>query len=97
MIWHFSVEHKDAVQAKACRGCGGLAAVIGLQCTAGDQSPGTLFQGFGNEKFQLAGFVATECKAGLVVAFDQDTGSTQGLRKTREFLNRRGQMSKVKS
>jgi hypothetical protein len=64
-------QHQDAVHPAASRR-GGLATVVGLPGTRGDEGPGPLRLCFGHQELQLAGLVAAEGKAGLVVALDEE-------------------------
>ena len=66
-----------------------LAAMIGLQRPASNQSLCAPVARFRQEKFQFPSLVAAERKSGLVVAFDQQTWPAQSLRKTRECFNGR--------
>jgi hypothetical protein len=50
----------------------GQATVVGLPGTRGDEGPGPLRLCFGHQELQLAGLVAAEGKAGLVVALDEE-------------------------
>jgi hypothetical protein len=71
--------------------------VIRLHRPAGDQRLCALIARFGDEEFQFTGFVTAEGKSGLVVAFDEDTRSSQMVGKTREFLDRGWEVGEMES
>ena len=55
----------------------GLARVVGLRGTLGDQGVGTVLHRVGHQVFQLAGFVAAGGQAGAVIALDPELRSAQ--------------------
>src|SRR6185503_20019432 len=97
MFRHFTAKHKNTIKTKPRRGCGSLTAVIRLQRAARNKSLCALITCLRNEKFQFAGLVAAKGKSRLVVAFDEDTRTSQMVRKTRQFFDWCRQVSKVES
>jgi hypothetical protein len=66
--------------------------MIGLDGAGRDQHARTMLLGFGNEEFQLAGFVAAKGQARLVVTLHENARSAQYAGKTRQFLDWSRQM-----
>lgn len=68
----------DTAQAQLGRQGGGLAHMVGLDRTGGDQRIGALGQGIGGEVFELAQFVAAHGQGRGVVALDVDITAQPG-------------------
>ena len=78
------------MQAKptAGRQGGHLPAVVGLGRADRDQGFRAVGLRFGQQKFQLAGFIAAKSQAGLVIALDPQARAAQGRAQARHGFDR---------
>ena len=53
-------------------GSDGLAGMVRLHRTLGDEDIGSLFECFTDEEFKFSGFVASSGEPGTVITFDPD-------------------------
>jgi hypothetical protein len=73
----FSPQHEFALQTDpGCRSSR-LPAVIRLGCAQCQDCPGPMCKCIRHQEFQLTGFVSAEGQTGLIVAFDEDSGSSK--------------------
>jgi hypothetical protein len=91
----FARQDKDAVKTETGGGGSRLTAMIRLNRSRRDERIRTLFAGFGDEKFQLAGFVSAESQTCLVVAFDENARSAEGVGQARKFFDGGGKVSEI--
>ena len=68
----------------------GLARVVGLRGTLGDEGVRALLHRVGDQVFQLAGLVAASSQSGAVIALDPQIGATQCGCEAVHGLQRRG-------
>src|SRR4029077_4600843 len=84
---------KDAIEPELVARGGGLPAVVGLHPGTPDDHVRFLPQRLTHQEFVVASAVAAEEQPGAVIPFDEQPRHLQTLRKTRDFLKRRRQMS----
>jgi hypothetical protein len=71
-----------------------LAAVVGLKRPGRKQGVCPLSLSLGDQEFQFAGLIAAKRKAGLVIAFHQQSGTAENYAETRQGFNWSWQVGK---
>jgi hypothetical protein len=90
-------QHQDAVHPSPGRRCGGLTTVVGLPGAGRDEGAGTLGLGFARQELQLAGLVAAEREAGLIVALDEEPRTPEQCGEPRQRLDGRRQVRQAQA
>ena len=90
-------QHQDAVHPAAGRRRGRLATVVGLPGAGRDEGPCTLYLRCGHQELQLAGLVAAEREAGLVVVLDEESRTAEQGGEPRQRLDGRGQVGQAQA
>jgi hypothetical protein len=88
-------QDQDALQTAARGRRRGLARVVRLQPSGGDEDVGLLSDRFSDEILERTGFVSAQTETGAVVALDPDLGSTEHPRETRQRFERCWQESQA--
>jgi hypothetical protein len=82
------LEDEMALEALAGRGCGRQAAVVGLDRPGGDDCPGSLREGIGDQELELARLVPASGESEQVVTLDPETRTRQQLAQPIHRLDR---------